>query len=134
MQVPATTILVSQALRDFGCHVSGQVVQHDVHNQPARDAAVDLFEKPQHVSAHMGLAQFGEDFADADVHRREQIDGAVPLVVMSHRLRATTLHRNDGWVRSRAWRCVFSSTLNTTARAGERRYADTRQATASDSY
>lgn len=56
------------------------------------DGLVDLFEEPQHVRAGMAFAQVGEDFTGADVHRREQIDRAVPLVVMDHRLRATALH------------------------------------------
>ena len=87
---------------------------------------VDELEERQHilgpVCAFSGVV---EDFAGGDVHRREQVGGAVALVVMGHRPGPPGFIGNDGWVRSNAWHWVFSSKLNTTARSGGFRYSPT---------
>ena len=98
--------------------VCGQVVQHDMDGQTARDAGVDLLEEPQDVLGGMAFAAVREDLTGRDVHRREQVGGAVALVVVVIvPARPGTIGRLC-WVRSIAWHWVFSSKLNTTARLG----------------
>ncbi len=84
------------AISDLGRGVGGQVVQDDVDGQAAGHGGVDLFEEPQNLGASVAFAQIGEYFAGGQVHGREQIDGAVPLVVMSHRGGPATFHRQRG--------------------------------------
>src|SRR4051794_10811920 len=93
MQVPATAVLVCQPLGHLRCAVRGQVVQHDMHTQPARYGRVDLLEEPQHVATLVGLAEVGEYLPGREVHRREQVDRAVALVVVGHRAGASRLER-----------------------------------------
>lgn len=52
-----TAAVVGQPFRDFRGGARRQVVQDDVHAQPARDGRVDLFEEPQYVGAAVALAQ-----------------------------------------------------------------------------
>ena len=47
--MPATPVLVSQPFGDLGRGMGGQVVQHDMHGQPARYGGVDLLEEPSEV-------------------------------------------------------------------------------------
>src|SRR5271169_1949103 len=93
VQVPAAAVLVREPLGDFRSGVGRQVVQHDVHTQAAWNAGVDLLEEPQHVGACVAFAQIGQHLARGDVHRREQVDRAVSLVVMGHCSGAAGLHR-----------------------------------------
>ncbi len=93
MKVPSATVLVRQPFPDLRCGVSGQVVQDDVHLQIARNGRVDLLEEPQHVRTGMAFTQVGQHFTGRDVHRCEQIDGAVAPVVMGHRPGPPGLHR-----------------------------------------
>ena len=73
--------------------MGGQIVQHDVDAQAAGDADVDLFEEPQHVRAGVTFLKVGEDLTGGDVHRREQVDGAVAFVVVGHRPGTAAFHR-----------------------------------------
>ena len=93
MQVPAAAVLVRQPLPHLGCLVRGQIVQDDVHRQSALDRGVDLFEEGKHVGAGVALPQLGVHQPGSDVHRGEQINRAVPLVVVGHRARPTRFHR-----------------------------------------
>jgi len=64
-----------------------------MNSQTARDAGVDLLEEPQHVLGGVTLLAVGQHLTGRDVHRREQIGGPVPLVVMGHRAGPTRHHR-----------------------------------------
>jgi hypothetical protein len=57
MQVPAAPIAVCEPRGDFGCGVGGQVVQHHVHHEAARDRRADLLEKAQHVGRGVTLCR-----------------------------------------------------------------------------
>jgi hypothetical protein len=93
MQVPAATVTVGQPLGDRRGGVGGEVVQDHVHGRPAGHGGIDLFEEPQHVAAGVAFMQVGDDLPGGHVHRREQVDGAVALVVMGHRPGPATFHR-----------------------------------------
>ncbi len=93
VQVPAPAILVRQPLGHLRRAVRGQVVQHHVHTQPARYRGVDLLEEPQHVGTLVGLAELREHLPGREIHRREQVDRPVALVVMGHRAGPPRLHR-----------------------------------------
>jgi hypothetical protein len=49
------------------------------------DGGVDLFEEGQHVLGGVALVAVGQDLPGGEVHRGEQVSGAVALVVMGHR-------------------------------------------------
>ena len=59
----------------------------------AGTCSVDVFEEPQHVVRGVALAGIVEHLAGGDVHRREQVDRAVALVVVGEGAGATGLHR-----------------------------------------
>jgi hypothetical protein len=83
--------------------MGGQVVKHHMHG-PAAGHGVDLFEEPQHVGAAVALVQVGDHLAGGDVHRGEQVDGAVAFVVVGHRGGPAAFHRQRrlGAVQGRA--------------------------------
>ena len=92
MQVPAATVLMGQPLCDLGGRVCREVVQHDVHGQSSRHRGVDLLEEPS-TSAPVWPLRSGEHLAGGHVHRGEQVDGAVALVVVGHRAGPAGFHR-----------------------------------------
>jgi hypothetical protein len=73
--------------------VRGQVVQHDVDGQAARDAGVDLLEEPQHVFGGVALLAVRQDLTGGHVHGSEQVGRAVALVVVGHRAGPAGDHR-----------------------------------------
>ena len=60
---------------------------------PLGHAGVDLLEEPQHVLGGVALAAVRQDLAGREIHRGEQIGGAVALVVVGHRGGAAPNHR-----------------------------------------
>ena len=62
--------------------VGGEVVEHDMYLEISGYVGVDPFEERQDVFAGVGFACRVEDFADADVQRREEVDDAVAFVVV----------------------------------------------------
>jgi len=64
-----------------------------MHPEAEGHAGVDLFEEPEHFRAGVTFVQFGEHLTGSDVHRREQINGPVAFVVVSHRPGPSRLHR-----------------------------------------
>jgi hypothetical protein len=64
-----------------------------MHVEMRRDVQIDPTEERQHVLGGVSLPQPVQHLAGPDVQRGEQIDRAVTLVVMGHRVRATRLER-----------------------------------------
>ena len=54
-----------------------------MNRQSSVHGRVDLFEEPQHVATGVAFAEVGDDLPGRDVHRCEQIDGAVAFVVIA---------------------------------------------------
>jgi superfamily II DNA or RNA helicase len=93
VQVPAGPARVLEPLAHDGRVVRGEVIQHDVHVEAARDVRVDLFEERENVRGGVPLTGPVQHFTRRDVQGCEQIDGAVPLVVMGHCLGAAGFER-----------------------------------------
>jgi len=55
-----------------------------VDTEALRHRGVDLLEESQDVRSGEALVSAGEDLAGRDVHRREQVDGAVAFLVVGH--------------------------------------------------
>jgi hypothetical protein len=79
-----------------------------------RDLLEELEELLVAVTLEAGLG----DLAGSDLERGEQRGRAVADVVMGLTLRAPIPMGRVGWVRSRAWTWLFSSTQSTTAFSG----------------
>lgn len=71
----------------------GQVVQHDMDLEVTGHVQIDPLEEREHVLGGVTLAGLVQHLAGSDVHRREQDDGAVALVVMGHRAGPARLER-----------------------------------------
>ena len=93
VQMPASLARLCQPLADLRRFVCGEVVEHDVDLQLARDAAVDLLEEGEHVDAGVSVTEVADDLAACDVECREQVGGAVGFVVVGQRLRAAAFER-----------------------------------------
>jgi len=76
------------------------------------------FQKPQEVRAGMARRAYARDAAGAHVERCVETDEAMSLIVVRLPRGQVGRSGNMGCVRSKAWICVFSSTLSTTAFVG----------------
>ena len=85
--------------------MGGVVVQAEVDLQVLGHLPVDDLEEFQPFLMPVLRRALADDHAGQHVQRGEQGGGAVALVVVGHRAGATFLHRQAGWVRSRAWIC-----------------------------
>ena len=93
VQMPAGPPGMSEPLGDLRGLVGRQVVEDNMHIQPAGHRAVDLLEEGQHIRGGVLLAALGDDLTGGDVQRREQVGRPVPLVVMGHRPSPAPHHR-----------------------------------------
>ena len=75
--------------------VSGIIVEDDVDHFAGRDLALDGIEKAQEFEVAVALHAAADDGAVEHAERGEQ-GGAVPLVVVRHRLAAPGLDRQSG--------------------------------------
>ncbi len=66
-----------------------------------------VFPYSAQVGAGVAFAQVGEDVPGGQVHGREQIDGAVALVPVSHRVSSTTFDGQCGPGAVQRWHWVF---------------------------
>ena len=92
MQVPPSSVAVAKPSGDLWGLVGREVVQDDVNRQPSGHGSVDLFEERQHVLGGVTLVAVSEYLPGGEVHRGEQVDGPVALVVVGHGARATGNH------------------------------------------
>ena len=98
--------------------VGEQVVEQDMDLEVAWQVEVDQLEGGAHVGGLVRAPRVVEDLAGGDVHRREQVSGAVALVVAGHAPCPTRLHGQGrlGAIEACTW--VFSSKLKTIAPSG----------------
>ena len=125
VEMPPLPSGMSQPLGHRRGFVSRQVVQHNMDVEVAGDVEVDQLEEPEDLFGAVPWLGVVDHLPGGHVESREQIGGAVPLVVMGHRPCPSRLQGKAGWVRSSAWTWVFSSKLNTTARSGGSMYNPT---------
>src|ERR1039457_5008693 len=90
--------------------VGGIIVDDEMQVEMGQRAFVDGLEEAEELAMPVARHAFAHDGAVEHVESREQGRGTVALVVMRHRPAAALLHRKPGWVRSRAWIWLFSST------------------------
>jgi hypothetical protein len=104
--------------------VGGGVVEHEMHLQAGRHAAVDQVEEGAELPGAVPLPAGADDLPRLHVQRGEQVGGAVPDVIVGAPLdlagprrqhRGGALERLDGGLLVMEG---FSSTHSTRARAG----------------
>ena len=98
--------------------VGGIVVENDVDDLTDRNLRLDGVQKSNEFLMTMALHIATDDRAVEDVERGEQRRGATTACNRVSRFRAGLLQQQAGWVRSRAWIWLFSSTDSTMAWAG----------------
>jgi hypothetical protein len=76
--------------------VGSVVVEHEMHFQILRDAAVDRVEELPELDATMAAMMFGDDLSGLDVESGKQGRGAVADVVVGPSLDLTWAQREDG--------------------------------------
>src|SRR3954454_12943367 len=95
------------------------IIVEDHMNDPAdRDLCLNRVQEPDEFLVPMALHAAPNDLAVERVESGEQGSGAVSLIVMRHGAGAALFSGSPGWVRSRAWIWLFSSTESTMAWAG----------------
>lgn len=72
--------------------VRGEVVEHDMDAEVRRHLFIDKGKEPDELDAPMAFAQAGKHLASANVQRCEQVERAVPKVVVRSPLGLTRLH------------------------------------------
>src|SRR5262249_24914230 len=87
--------------------------------------AVDHTQEFQEFSVAVARQAAADHDSGEHVQRGEQGGGAVALVLMGIVPARPFFIGSEGWVRSRAWTCDFSSTHNTTDWSGGFRYKPT---------
>src|ERR1700737_5450118 len=98
------------------------VVHDDVHVQRSGHVLIDL---PQKVQIFLMPVALREDRSFGRIQRRKQGRSSVAQVIVSDSFDVAQPYGNIGWLRSRGWIWLFSSTHNTTALSGGFRYRPT---------
>ncbi len=93
--------------------------------RPAAVTTRDTLHEAQEVGAGVARGTLAQDAAARDFQRRIQACQAVAAIVVGLAGRQPGRKGSKGWVRLRAWICVFSSRLTTTAFVGGFRYRPT---------
>src|SRR6185503_3764824 len=79
----------------YGWRSCGVVVENGMDRLVGRDLAFDGIEKADEFEMTVALHAAADDVAVEHAERREQRGGAVPLVIMGHRLAAPRLDRQS---------------------------------------
>ena len=105
--------------QDLRVLVGAVVVEDGVDQLAGRDRRLDRVQEAEELLVAVALHAAAQHRAVEHVERGEQRGRAVALVVVGHRSRGRpSFIGSPGWVRSRAWIWLFSSTDSTTACAG----------------
>ena len=108
----------SSQARTFGMLVGGVVVEDDVDHLAGRHLGLDRVQEAHELLMAVALHVAADHRPVEDVERSEQGRGAVALVVVRHGAGRPFFSGRPGWVRSRAWIWLFSSSESTMAWAG----------------
>src|SRR4051812_30668151 len=98
--------------------VGGVVVEDDVDHLAGRHLGLDRVQEAHELLMAVALHVAADDGPVEDVERSEQGRGAMTLVVVRHGAERPFFSGRPGWVRSRAWIWLFSSSESTMAWAG----------------
>ena len=101
---------------DFRRLVGGVVIDNQVDIQAGKGLAVDPVQEANELLAPVALQTLPDDRAVEHVERREQGRRTVALVIMVPA--RPFFMGKPGWLRSRAWIWLFSSTERTSALSG----------------
>ena len=85
-----------QPALNLRCLMGGKVIEDDMNVELNGDFAVDLVQKCDEVVLVMAGPHIGDDGAASDIERREQINGAVALIVVRGSLRCGGQHGQCG--------------------------------------
>jgi hypothetical protein len=94
------------------------VVKDQMHFELGRDLLLDVLQEAFELAGAMAPVKISDHPSAGDVEGGEQRGGAVPTVVVGAALGKSGAMGRMGWVRSRAWIWLFSSTQRTMARSG----------------
>src|SRR5438132_13704806 len=98
--------------------VGGVVVEDDVDHLAGRHLGLERVQEGHELLMAVALHVAADDGPVEDVERSDQGRGAMALVVVRDGAEPALLQRQAGWVRSRAWIWLFSSSDSTMAWAG----------------
>jgi hypothetical protein len=98
--------------------VDGVIVEDHVNRLSDRHLRLNGIQEADELLMPMALHTSADHLAFEHVESSEPHRCAVALVVVGHRTGAPFFIGSQGWVRSRAWICDFSSTESTKASAG----------------
>ena len=107
-----------EPISDFGVLVGGVVVDDEMDVEPGWHVDLDVTQEGEELLMAMAGFALGDDRAVKHVEGGEQRGCAVALVVVGDAFDVAEPHGKHGWVRSRAWIWLFSSTQSTTALSG----------------
>jgi hypothetical protein len=124
--VPLDAGVGQQPFLHHGCLVRGQVAaDYEVDCQAGPGLAVNLVQEVAEVHRPVLGGQLADHRASGGVQCGEQVDGAVPDVIVAAPPGYPGIIGSTGAVRCRAWICGFSSTAKTAAPPGGARYSPT---------
>jgi len=95
-EVEGPARMASQPSQHFGMFMRGVVVEHRVDQLAGRDLARDNVEKADEFDMAVALHAAPDHRAVEHAERGEQGSGAVPLIIVGHRLAAPGLDRQSG--------------------------------------
>ena len=98
--------------------VRGEIVEHDVDVEGGFDTCVNVSQERDKVLRAMLGCTSCQHFAGGDVEGGEQVERAVPQVVVGATLGLAEIHRQNRLRALKRLDLDFSSTENTTAFAG----------------
>ena len=117
-EVNVPTRTAGEPSLDLGMLVRGVVVDDEMDVELGRHIGLDVAQECEELLVTMAGFALGDDRAVEHVEGGEQGGGAVTLVVVGNALDVAKPMGSRGWVRSRAWIWLFSSTQSTTALSG----------------
>ena len=103
---------------DLGMLVGGVVVDDEMDIELGRHIGLDVTQEGEKLLMTMARFALGDHRAVEHVESSEQGGRTVAAVVVGHAFNVTEPMGSMGWVRSRAWIWLFSSTQSTTALSG----------------
>src|SRR5215813_10986202 len=110
--------MARQPSEHLGVFVGGIVVEHCMDQLAGWHLTLDGIQETDECAVAVALHAAADHSSVEHAEGGEQGGGAMPFVIVGHGLTASGLIGKPGWLRSRAWIWLFSSSESTTAWAG----------------